>query len=635
MTGRWLLRALVTAGLLSVGVAAIHFVLGRPDRIAAERRRVQMFEVRDQLLRYESEHGVLPDALDELVGKYVRADELAADGNQFYEYDSKRRHFQQVRGSPVHGLWSYEIPPRAAELPPPEQDYAKLYEATHRKPPPNLPLEEKSDAKTGDVAEPKLPEPPKVEPTGPADLLASSAFEVPKGPDFPEPPADAYVFEAEHFSATNYGWETHADPQASGGAYIHCKEGVANGPGQTNFKMGDFYNERATQDVTFLRYYIKVPKTGDYYVYGRMWTTDTKCSNSVCVAFDEGGPYVGGMENRLPFRWLWSPMKDNPKHLEAGDHFMHVFIHEDGIRFDQFILSPKPIDGGAAFKTNLETGVGTSWRAKSEPPVLLSFDYAGMAFSPKLPPDARVVLRRVREAKGKAALKVVLKKAGKDGGDFVAAEGEVDLAKLPETGALKLAFAGLDLAALPRKEHLLYASLTQDGKVLAEYHTPLLRPWAWELFGPGPYHGADETVRLDGDGEVKEGEKRAWTPFGDANYDTFGVMDFGMQFDQNSQHPRQNATVYARTRIKVPKTGNYLFKIQSDDQMILWVDGKELFRHDGTMPVTRGGDRVVLHLDEGERRMRFRLNQLEGRWQACIRVRNEDDTLSEVVGLEP
>ena len=67
--------------------------------------------------------------------------------------------------------------------------------------------------------------------------------------------------------------------------------------------------------------------------------------------------------------------------------------------------------------------------------------------------------------------------------------------------------------------------------------------------------------------------------------------------------------------------------------MLLWLDGKETYRHDHKRPVTRASYRVKVHLTAGEHRLRVRVNQEEGRWQASLRIRNSDDALSDVVGL--
>ena len=68
--------------IVSALAFCLDFILSRPDRIEATRRIDEMLSVRDQLLRYELEHGSLPRTLEELVPRYVRPDQLVGDDAQ-------------------------------------------------------------------------------------------------------------------------------------------------------------------------------------------------------------------------------------------------------------------------------------------------------------------------------------------------------------------------------------------------------------------------------------------------------------------------------------------------------------------------------------------------------------------------
>jgi hypothetical protein len=85
----------------------------------------------------------------------------------------------------------------------------------------------------------------------------------------------------------------------------------------------------------------------------------------------------------------------------------------------------------------------------------------------------------------------------------------------------------------------------------------------------------------------------------------------------------------------VPKTDTYLLKLQHDDQIIIWIDGKEVCRKGQIGPVTRAAHRIPIRLNAGDHRLRFRLNQHRGPWQAALRFRTGEDELSDIVGLEP
>jgi hypothetical protein len=365
-----------------------------------------------------------------------------------------------------------------------------------------------------------------------------------------------------------------------------------------------------------------------------MWTTDTHCSNSLSVDFDQGGPGVGSMSNRTPFRWAWTEIVGNPRRLEKGDHYLHIFPWEDGIMIDQYILSPVPIDGAQPYKPNLIPGRGTAWERKEGPPAQLVFDVGSAVISPSLPPNIRIFVRKLRASTGTAKITARLKNAAADGGDIVVLDSSLDLDALPESGFLPLSFKALELEKIARREYVLEAALTKDGKTLAHTDVVLMNPWAWEVFGPGKYLENDALGPLDGEHPAPDGDKRAWAPFKDSNYDWFGVLDFGLQIGSNSKHAPTDCTIYARTRVSVPKAASYKFKVMADDQMVLWLDGEEIFRIDDRLPVTRSARSFNHALSAGEHHLRMRINQTDGPWQAFLRIRSEDDDVSDIRGLE-
>ncbi len=462
-----------------------------------------------------------------------------------------------------------------------------------------------------------------------------------------DPPKGALVFEAELYSETNYGWEVHRDPACSGGAYIHAKEGIANGPGQINNRIFNFYDIQEGTEFTYLKHHFNLPEDGTYYVYGLMFTTGSHCSNCIVVGVDRGGPsgrgysYSGwNMSNNTPFRWVWTRAGTAPVRLKAGDHYLHSYLHEDGIRVDQFALSPVPLQGGRAYKPNLVTNDGTAFRKKAGPPVHLTFDLKSMVVTPGMKLDCRLAIRKLRPTKGPATIRITLKEAGENGADLHIGPYNMELSELQELSFLPLDFSTHDLGKLPPREYLLTAdAIAGDGKVLAQCRVPLMRPFTWQVYGPLPYLSNDQPGPLDADAEPGADARLKWGPFADSSWDHLGVMDFGLQATGNSLHAPEKVTAYARTEIVVPETDEYLLKIQSDDQMLLWIDGKEVYRHNRQSPVTRSVQRLKLRLEKGPHRVRIRVNnrafekQGDGRWQASLRFRTRDDLLSDVRGL--
>jgi hypothetical protein len=662
---------LVSSGIFALAglLYCVHFYIGHPDRYAAAKRRHQLTLVEAQILHYESDHGRPPATLQQLAPDYLRADEVQGPSGPIYVFDPIKRTLAEAEGSYIRGIIPYRMKPFGIVIPgttAPEdtavaENQATEPEATPKQASPNTIVKTSEPAPSRpvepeiQVAQAHSPAPAPQPATSDVSEIRSSPAETPVEPQarpraeplalrqtaLADPPAGAFVFEAENFTETNYGWEAHVDPQSGGGAYLHTKEGVCNGPAQLHYMVGNFYDVHAKTDHTFLRYHFNLSRAGTYYCYARMWTTDTHCSNHLCVDFDNDSRQ-GSLDNRTPFRWLWTPIDENPNNhdsphvLAKGDHYINIFIHEDGIRLDQFILSPTRIaEDQPPFKANFIPGHNTLWDKNDGPPAHLSVDLASAVISPDLPLNAKLVVRRLRNSTGTATLKVVLKNAGEKDGDFPVMDTEIDLSKLAELNFFPLSFKSLKLDQLPRREYMLQADLIRDNTSLASFNVVLAKPYAWELFGPGKYMTQDAQGPLDGDNAPKPDDTRKWTQIKDKSYDWFGVLDFGVEYGNNSKHAPQFQTVYARTRVNVPKDGNYLFKVMADDQMVLWVDGEEVFRINDVLPVTRSARSFQHELKAGTHRIRMRINQTEGPWQAYLRIRTEDDATSDIVGLEP
>ncbi len=603
-------RGILTAAGAVVFIAlafTVDRLLTRPQRMDYDRRVRDLWSVHDALLLFEHELGALPETLGDLVPYYLRADELIekdrpritdefreADGPR-YSYDRAGRAVALAHGVPIGGLWRRTWPA------------------------------------------PRLVLPPASPPQGPASLaLAGNALT--------EPPAGTWVFEAEHYAEMNYGWEAHPDPACAGGAYLHCKEGIGNGPGQIHARVFNFYDVEEGQEYFRLIHHFHLPQAGTYEVYARFWTTGSHCSNAIIVGVDEGGPRPNGkgyfgraLSNNTPFRWVWTRVDGIRKYLEAGDHYLHIFIHEDGVRLDQIALSQVSLAGAETYRANLPQVVGTEF-ARRAPVLDLGLDLESMVLDTAQPPHCKVLLRRLAGGRGIARLVARLRGASQDGGDLTVLDRKIELAGLREVEFWPLDFSALDLERLQRREFLLEAEVRRGTELLAQRRVPLQRPCAWEVSGQLPYLSNDQPGPLD---EVKPGEGDAcrWRPFKLSSFDTFGVLDFGLETIGNSLHAPALATIYARTRIEVPESGRYLLKIQSDDQLLLWIDGQLACRRDEGAPVTRSAERLKLQLAKGVHEVRMRVNQAQytsfgdGRWQASLRFRTLEDRVSGVVGL--
>jgi len=294
------------------------------------------------------------------------------------------------------------------------------------------------------------------------------------------------------------------------------------------------------------------------------------------------------------------------------------------------------------FQANFLPNRGTAFERRNGPPVHLHFDVKSRVFTAGMPADVRLVVRKLRLASGSGTARVLLREAGKDGGDVKIGEYEIDLAGLPEVKFVDLDFSGLDLTRLPRREYLLTAEFTSEGKPPASGRVALMHPFAWEVSQDFDYLANEKPGPLDPGQAVPAGVTGKWKALADGSWTPLGQLDFGLQTVGNSLHAPELRTIYARTRVTVPKTGAYLLKLQSDDQMRLWIDGREVCRIDTGRPVTRNQLREKVSLEKGEHELVMRVNndrmtaKLEGGpWQASLRIRTAEDRLSEVVGAAP
>jgi hypothetical protein len=263
-----------------------------------------------------------------------------------------------------------------------------------------------------------------------------------------------------------------------------------------------------------------------------------------------------------------------------------------------------------------------------------------MVMTGEIPCECRLAVRKIRDSEGTGTVRAILREAGPGGADLSVGEFVIDLGALPELGYIPLDFSFLDYGKLPRREYLLVAELTIGGKAVAGREVPLMHPFIWKVSEMSAFVSNGQPGPLDG-----SGGEGAWLPFKDSSWTPLGVMDFGVQTVGNSLHAPALKTIYAETAIEVPETTTYMLKAQSDDQLILWIDGKEVNRINTTRSVIRNSRRWKVELEKGTHAVRIRVNQGRqvpklqgGYWQASLRFRTADDRVSKVSGvstLEP
>ena len=79
--------------------------------------------------------------------------------------------------------------------------------------------------------------------------------------------------------------------------------------------------------------------------------------------------------------------------------------------------------------------------------------------------------------------------------------------------------------------------------------------------------------------------------------------------------------------------GEYLLKVQGDDNIVVWVNGARVIRITEKGPSIRTAREVKISLKKGRNRILFRLNQRQNQWQASIRIRTKDDKVANIKGI--
>ncbi len=117
-----------------------------------------------------------------------------------------------------------------------------------------------------------------------------------------------------------------AEHTASGGSFLHIKEGAGNPP-----KL----------DKGFARFEIDVPASGAYRLWARVrW--EGECSNSFTVQIDDRPAFLFGEDMTFGvWHWVKHPVARTAPliQLEKGRHVIVFRNREDGVALDQILLA--------------------------------------------------------------------------------------------------------------------------------------------------------------------------------------------------------------------------------------------------------------------------------------------------------
>lgn len=147
----------------------------------------------------------------------------------------------------------------------------------------------------------------------------------------------------------------------------------------------------------------------------------------------------------------------------------------------------------------------------------------------------------------------------------------------------------------------------------------------WWLTGPFPSENKaawdqaffpEQEVVLEKEYEA-DGRKFQWQAF--VTPDVMGVVNLEPQFD-----PRQNVAAYAYTEITVAEAQDVLFKVGSDDDVKVWLNGQLIHANPASRPLRVDEDVVPTRLEAGVNRILLKILQGGGQWEFCLRITDRD-----------
>jgi hypothetical protein len=144
-------------------------------------------------------------------------------------------------------------------------------------------------------------------------------------------------------------------------------------------------------------------------------------------------------------------------------------------------------------------------------------------------------------------------------------------------------------------------------------------PSRWNLLGPFPTMNPaapfDVSKAVDLGAEIKalDGKSFAWKPAQPEGDD--GKINLAGIFGT-----KDNQAAFAVAEVASPTRRKAQLVIGSDDTLIIWLNGKQVFEHGGSRGFTLGQDKVEVELLEGVNRLAIRCGNGNGEWGFAVNV---------------
>ena len=100
--------------------------------------------------------------------------------------------------------------------------------------------------------------------------------------------------------------------------------------------------------------------------------------------------------------------------------------------------------------------------------------------------------------------------------------------------------------------------------------------------------------------------------------------------------PIDNVVAYMTCEVTSPREyANALFQLGSDDDAIVWLNGQQVWRHDGVRGIHRDMDYARVTIPAGKSRILAKDYNRYGMWGFCLRITDENGNALPGVTFSP
>ena len=167
---------------------------------------------------------------------------------------------------------------------------------------------------------------------------------------------------------------------------------------------------------------------------------------------------------------------------------------------------------------------------------------------------------------------------------------------------------------------------------------------AWHVIGPfkdvekkmlEAAFPPEREINLDATYDTAKGPLR-WQVFSHEDvYQLNGILGGDPIYPEEWQQELMNVTAYLTCTVTSPREQEVVLRVGSDDDAILWINGREVWRHDGERGILRDQDTARVTIAKGRNVFLMKLYNRRDMWGASLRITDEAGRAIDGVTISP